>query len=529
MNLPVSHKDADSSALHPPDSRQGEQSATAALRESGVVLRLSTGAGRIATWDLDLATGECLISPRMAQLIGLSPDQATVLSSVWWERVVPEDRPRLWATVNSAVESGDPFDIEFRVRLEDGTDRWLYVQGAMVGNESGKALRLHGASIDITERKRVEEALRESKQRIQKALEIDTVGVLFFSAAGEFTQANNAFLKMAGLSRETFETKQLRFEDIALPEWLPRTLQALDELNTTGRSTPYEKELFRPDGSRWWGLFAATGLNDKENMEYVLDITERKQAEEALRKREAELKELNATLEQRVSERTRAVRQLAAELTLAESRERHRIAQLLHDELQQQLHGVQFALHDTQRFLDSSDVKAGQGRLEEAYKLLRTALSISRGLTSDLSPTVLSDEGLIEALHWLATRMQELHGLQVNLRVAKELPLPHDALRVLLFQIVRELLFNVVKHAGVGEATVTLRQEAGTLEIEVADQGQGFDPAHLVSTISKETGLGLASIQNRLEFFGGGLEVLSAPGKGSSFTIVLPTASLTLG
>ena len=125
--------------------------------------------------------------------------------------------------------------------------------------------------------------------------------------------------------------------------------------------------------------------------------------------------------------------------------------------------------------------------------------------------------------------MQELHGLQVNLRVARELPLPHEVLRVLLFQIVRELLFNVVKHAGVSEATVTLRQEAaGTLEIEVADQGQGFDPAHLESAISKETGLGLGSIQNRLEFFGGGLEVLSAPGEGSSFTIVLPTASLTL-
>ncbi len=140
------------------------------------------------------------------------------------------------------------------------------------------------------ERARAEAAVRESETRLRRTLSIDTVGVLFFDGAGGFTDANDAFLTMSGFSRAALEQHALRTEDMTLPEWMPRTRQALAELQATGRITPYAKELVRPDGSRWWGLFAGTQLNDHENVEFVLNITDRKQAEAALAASEERLR-----------------------------------------------------------------------------------------------------------------------------------------------------------------------------------------------------------------------------------------------
>jgi PAS domain S-box-containing protein len=137
-------------------------------------------------------------------------------------------------------------------------------------------------SYDITDRKAIEEALRESHLRLQKAMDVETVGVLFFDDQLTFTAANDAFLKMSGYTRQQLETDGLQYEDITLPEWMPRTRESLEQLKASGRATPYEKELQRPDGSRWWGLFAAARLGPRENVEYVFDVTERRNTEVAL-------------------------------------------------------------------------------------------------------------------------------------------------------------------------------------------------------------------------------------------------------
>lgn len=235
-----------------------------------------------------------------------------------------------------------------------------------------------------------------------------------------------------------------------------------------------------------------------------------------------QLEEANATLETRVRE----VRALASELSLAEGRERSRLAQRLHDELQQDLFAVQFALHDAQKQAERLDEKPRK-RLKEAYELVRTVIATSRAITNDLNPLIL-DAGLVENLCWLADRMGQRFKLSVEVTAPQELAVLPEGLQALLFTVVRELLFNVVKHAHSDRATVTVREVEGGLEVEVADQGRGFDLHTVKSGVAKETGLGLDSVQNRLAFFAGRLDVHSVPGKGSTFTIVLPTSSLTL-
>ena len=254
------------------------------MSESEKFHRLAVEAGRIGTWDLNLQTEECLISPKMAELMDFSPEQTTVPGAQWRKSIVPEDRTLMASALAPSIASDAPFDLEFRIALKDGRQRWLYSRGAVSRDASGKALRMYGASIDVTERKQADEKLRESEERLRRAIEIETVGVIFFKTDGSITNANDAFLRMSGYSREDLAEGLVRWDEMTPPEWVPHSLKAIEEFESTGRTIPYEKEFVRKDGSRWWALFAARRLDEEEGVEFVIDITQSKRAEEELRK-----------------------------------------------------------------------------------------------------------------------------------------------------------------------------------------------------------------------------------------------------
>jgi PAS domain S-box-containing protein len=254
------------------------------MSESEKFHRLAVEAGRIGTWDLDLQTEECLISPKMAELMGFSPEQTTVPGAQWRKSIVPDDRTLMASALAPSIASDAPFDLEFRIALKDGRQRWLYSRGAVSRDASGKAVRMYGASIDVTERKQADEKLRQSEERLRRAIEIETVGVIFFKTDGSITNANDAFLRMSGYSREDLAEGLVRWDEMTPPEWMPHSLKAIEEFESTGRTIPYEKEFVRKDGSRWWALFAATRLDEEEGVEFIIDITQSKRAEEELRK-----------------------------------------------------------------------------------------------------------------------------------------------------------------------------------------------------------------------------------------------------
>ncbi|MBW3585061.1 MAG: PAS domain S-box protein [Cyanobacteria bacterium 0813] len=147
----------------------------------------------------------------------------------------------------------------------------------------------------ILDRDRSSLALRESEQRLRRAIAIETVGVIFFKTDGTITETNDAFLRMSGYSREDTEQGLVRWDTMTPPEWMPHSRRAVEELEATGRTTPYEKEYMRKDGSRWWALFAATRLNEAEGVEFIIDITDRKQAEVELRESEVRFRQLADT------------------------------------------------------------------------------------------------------------------------------------------------------------------------------------------------------------------------------------------
>ncbi len=243
--------------------------------------------------------------------------------------------------------------------------------------------------------------------------------------------------------------------------------------------------------------------------------------ESKVRERTAELasnlKELREANE-RLNARAVQLRALAGELTMAEQRERKRLAKILHDGLQQHLAAAK--LHQgciTYQLPDDGLRKASL----EVEEILAESIKISRSLSAELSPPALHEGGIAGGLEWLVRWMREKHNFSVDLDVGHPLELRED-IKVLLFESVRELLFNAVKYAKVSRARVRLNTygDSGVC-ITVSDDGAGFVPDQLNPAAQIGGGFGLFSIRERVGLIGGSMEIESAPGKGSRFRLMV--------
>lgn len=293
--------------------------------------------------------------------------------------------------------------------------------------------------------------------------------------------------------------------------------------------------LFTPDGHAVATLCAIDHQPRRwtdDDIKVISQIAELAMTEVALKLRvkerdqaNAALQTLNRELDLRVRERTREVLALAAELALAEQNERHRIAQDLHDNLQQQLFAVQFALHDLRKrtAVESDEVQVAA---EEAHTLLTGAIVLTRRVTRDLSLPTFPGEGFAQTLQRLTMELSERHGLHVELSVAESLPMPNEAMRNLLLPLLRELLFNVVKHAGVNKAALSLSVLEGEVAVIVTDDGEGFDTETLQDP--QVSDLGLHSVRGRLQVVGGRLLLDSNIGQGTRASIFIPVDLFTL-
>ncbi len=245
----------------------------------------------------------------------------------------------------------------------------------------------------------------------------------------------------------------------------------------------------------------------------LVDISDQKAYEKSLKKILGELEDRTAE----IAARNRQLARLTSELTLAEQRERKRLAEILHDHLQQLLAGARLHLEILSGKVDVESTTA----FKTAYDLVTKSIETSRTLSSELSPPVLYQKELPEALQWLARWMSATHRLDVDLDLPDDFVFLREDLRVLLFHSVRELLFNVVKHAETSTAQVAMQERNGRIRIMVKDKGRGCDPKSLTENGPGE-GFGIFAIRERVELLGGKLETACAPNEGVSATIFLP-------
>lgn len=254
---------------------------------------------------------------------------------------------------------------------------------------------------------------------------------------------------------------------------------------------------------------AAEGPFLAEERDLIRSLAEMLRAWFQHRLDDAALVAVNELLERQVAERTASLRRLAAEVTLAEERERRRLAEDLHDHLGQALALIKIRLLG----LRGDAVFGGHGgALEELVALSDQAIRYTRGLTFELSPPILYELGLGPALEWLGEDTARRHGLRVKVRDRARRALPDD-LKVMLWKSARELLHNVVKHAGAHAVDISLEMRGEAVSLEIVDDGHGFDPAQARRDAGAR--FGLFSIEERLRQLGGDMELDAAPGRGT--------------
>jgi PAS domain S-box-containing protein len=486
------------------------------LRESEQRFRLAQQASRIGSFDWNIQTGVNVWTPELEIMYGLQPGEFGKTQPSWEQLVHLEDRPNALRLVERAFKTGEPVEGEWRVVWREDSVHWIVGRFQVFKDEAERPLRMIGVNMDITDRKQVEELSRQRLMEIEDLYHNTPVGMCVLDRDLRFLRINERLAEINGIPAADHIGKTVR-------DLMPKLADAVEPemrcILETGEpkldieivsETPAHPGVKRTWTEQWLPIKDSQGQVIGLSI-VVEEITARKRAEE-------ELRHLNENLEQLVQERTEKLRRLASELTLVEQRERRKLSTILHDGLQQYLVAAKMQLNGLMPEVAEERLKQSISDIEQ---LLGDAVQVSRSLAAELSPPILRDAGILAGLEWLSRWMLEKHHLKVQLVMEMDAPPLEEDVKVLLFESVREMLLNTVKHSNSRSAKIHLFQSNDHLGLTVSDAGKGFAPGSSNDGCSK-TGFGLFSIQERLSVIGGTFKIDSAPGAGCRITLTAP-------
>ena len=596
-----------------------------ALRRRGAELEEAQRLAQVASWNWDVKSDTITWSDELFRISGRDPKLPAPSYKEHPQLFTPESWSRLSTSVENAVRTGSPYELDLEMVRADGSTRLLAARGEAVRDASGLVVQLRGTVHDITERKRAEEALRSSKEQLQ-AIWNNSPAIMFIKdQLGRYLDVNAVFLRLTSLPREqilgktdgeifppeqaaAFRANDLRVLKENRPIVCEETMEQKDGIHTsivqkfplrdaqgqpnaicglvtditerkraeeglreseerlrlaaqvgkmyaydwdvatdviirseeatrilglTGESIGFTKQqllaivhpedraqliranaaitfenpnvqtssrFLRPDGSVLWVERTGHAFFDEQGkmvrmIGMVADITERKLGEEALSK-------------------------LGGRLIGAHEEERTRIARELHDDIGQQLALLANNLAQMEKDLPDSSVEV-RNRTHEHLKRLQEISADVQAMSHRLHSSKLRYLGIEAAAKSFCEELAEQHKVEIDFTHPEIPPTVPEEISLCLFRVMQEALQNAVKHSGVRHFEVDLRGASDRIDLTVRDSGLGFDTEGL----KNNRGLGLVSMQERVNLSKGTFSIDSRPGRGTTIRVRLPLST----
>jgi PAS domain S-box-containing protein len=431
---------------------------------------------------------------------------ATIIGSlgVWYWFLVPVHSFRLQ---------------DFKAQMTGLIAFWVLSGGLIVLGENNRRTRIE---------------LQGNKFRLKRLVESNIVPIVCANME-RITEANDAFLKMVGYSRDDLHAGTINWQEMTPPEHFARDLRGLEQLKLKGFCEPFEKEYIRKDGSRVPLLIGATILKDSplEWLCFIVDLSD-------LKRTEAELRTAHCEMEQKVEERTQQLakslstlnsematrkkteqelRELSARLLRLQDEERRRVARDLHDSTGQTLTAMKLALASLENLV--ATVPNARKLIDDLNSLTDHALQDVRTTSHLLHPPLLDEAGFSSAARWYVEEFGKRSGVMAKLELAT-LRLSKDK-ELAFFRILQESLSNVLRHSGSEAVDIHLGSLDRDAILTVRDYGKGIPSEKLNSfhETGAGVGVGLGGMKQRVRQLGGHLTV-DSDSTGTSVRATLP-------
>lgn len=513
--------------------QESEKRAEKALRVSEEQLRLALLGTKDGLWDWDIKTDYVYFSPRWKSMLGYAEDELEDHFDTWKSLVHPEDLARtIAATRDLVAQRTDEFAVEFRMKHKDGHYRNILSRAFLVRNSQGEAVRLVGTHVDITERKRAEEALKTSQALLDKAQRLTHFGGWEMSLAELTLNCSDEIFRIFGVPTRDFHPHLPEFFQMVHPEDKPMVLEHYRESVETGKFRSYEYRIVRPDGSiRWVHSTGEADLNEQGVPIQIIgtlhDITDRKQEQEEKEKLETQLIQ---------AQKMESIGRLAGGVA--------------HD-----FNNMLSVILGCTELIKARAVLDGpaSGYLQEITKAANRSRDITRQLLAFSRKQIIAPKTLKlnEHIHETRKILSRMIGedLHLNFHPGKDLwTIKLDPFQ--LDQILMNLIVNA-RDAMPDGGTATIKTanvviDTNYLEkhyfltpgefvvLEITDEGAGmdketlrhmFEPFFTTKTLGQGTGLGLATVYGIVKQNNGFINAYSEPGEGTCFRVYFPRAN----
>ncbi|MES2371051.1 MAG: PAS domain-containing protein [Bacteroidota bacterium] len=474
-----------------------------ALRISNERYVYATKATFDAIWDWDIINDHLYWGEGYEKIFGYKISNKIDNHIHSFDNIHPDDRTAVFAGIDELIK-GNASNWTGEYRYKNIAGEYVYVQdrAVIIRDDTGKAVRMIGAMQDITERKKSEDAIKQSREKFTSL--VNTIDGIVWEADAknfQFTYVSDHAGKLLGYTWEEWKSGSTFWQDHIHPDDRDWVIDYCKDYTRRKKEHQFEYRMIAKDGRVVWLADFVTVVveNDqpKQLRGVMVDITARKKTEEELREKNIQLKELSRHL-QNVSEE-----------------ERKYLAREVHDELGQLAAVVKMDIDWLQ--LKMPDLpEAHTKRISHASSTTGLLISTIRRLASELRPVMLDELGLNTSLEWLCGKFEETNGIPCVFESFFE----DDGLGILvktaLFRICQEALSNVKRHSSATSVSVSIYQNGNLIQLMISDNGVGFDAQQKTGTI------GLIGMRERSLSVNGTLMIESAPGKGTIICTIIP-------